>query len=162
MLRFLWVALISVLVICGERDALARASSLGYARPHVTTKKRRQRMCGKASCTTTSSAPMQAFAPTAWRRNAGPSLTIPRCVAIASAPSIPMSRSGRDHPRRIADEGGGHHRAPRFECSLGAVGRTRQGALVRHGAEAREAIAAVLGVPTEQIGMRECASPAQP
>jgi hypothetical protein len=33
---------------------------------------------------------------------------------------------------------------------------------VRHGAEAREAIAAVLGVPTEQIGMRECASPAQP
>jgi len=34
--RFLWVALISVLVICGERDALARASSLGYARPHET------------------------------------------------------------------------------------------------------------------------------
>ena len=34
--RFLWVALISVLVICGERDALARGSSLGYARPHET------------------------------------------------------------------------------------------------------------------------------
>jgi len=67
--RFLWVALISVLVICGERDALARGSSLGYAT--------RQRMCGRASCTTTSSAPMQAFAPTAWQRNAGPSLTIP-------------------------------------------------------------------------------------
>ena len=34
--RFLWVALISVLVICGERDALARGSSLGYARPYET------------------------------------------------------------------------------------------------------------------------------
>ena len=31
-------------------------------------------------------------------------------------------------------------------------------ALVRHGADAREAIAAVLGVPAEQIGVRDCAS----
>ena len=36
MLRFLWVVLIGILVICGERDALARASSLGYARPYET------------------------------------------------------------------------------------------------------------------------------
>jgi hypothetical protein len=30
-------------------------------------------------------------------------------------------------------------------------------ALVRHGADAREAIAAVLGMPAEQIGVRDCA-----
>src|SRR6266404_6231937 len=47
---------------------------------------------------------MQAFAPTAWRRNAGPSLTIPRCVATASAPSTLTSRSGRD-TAGIADAG---------------------------------------------------------
>jgi hypothetical protein len=34
-------------------------------------------------------------------------------------------------------------------------------ALVRHGADARPAIAAVLGVPAEQIGMRDYASPAR-
>ena len=30
-------------------------------------------------------------------------------------------------------------------------------ALVRHGADARLALAAVLGVPAEQIGVRDCA-----
>ena len=35
-------------------------------------------------------------------------------------------------------------------------------ALVRHGAKAREAIAAVLGVPAEQIGVRDNAGPARP
>ena len=33
--------------------------------------------------------------------------------------------------------------------------RAGHGALVRHGAEAREAIAAVLGVPAEHIGVRD-------
>jgi len=37
--RFLWVALYSVLVICGERDALARGSSLGYATPAENVRK---------------------------------------------------------------------------------------------------------------------------
>jgi hypothetical protein len=37
-------------------------------------------------------------------------------------------------------------------------GQTRWSkALVRHGADAREAIATVLAVPAEQIGVRDCA-----
>ncbi len=35
-------------------------------------------------------------------------------------------------------------------------------ALVRHGAEPRSAIAAILGVPAEHIGVRDCAGPARP
>ncbi len=34
--RYLWVGLAGVLVICVQRDALARGASLAYARPYET------------------------------------------------------------------------------------------------------------------------------